>query len=107
MKKSKLFFNFATVFSMAILTTIGFCQAAFSSSEETETENAAGIIVSIEAPEVQTSQLPETSNYFVVDFDSQSTGTDGFSQSNGTTTYTYSSDLEIKNANQWGGAGSS
>ena len=92
---------------MAILTTIGLASAAFSTSEEAETENAAGIIVSIEAPEVQTSQLPETSDYFVIDFDSQSTGTNGFAKSNGNTTYTYSSDLEIKNANQWGGAGGS
>jgi len=89
---------------MVGLLTTGLSKAAFSTQEEIENDNAAGIIVSIEAPEVQTTQLPETSDYYVVDFDSQSTGTDGFSKTNGTTTYTYSSDLEIKNANQWGGA---
>lgn len=63
-----------------------------------------GITVSIEAPEVQTSQLPNTNEYFVVDFNDQATGTAGFNKTNGGTTYTYSSDLEVKTANQWGGA---
>ncbi len=63
-----------------------------------------GLTVSIEAPTVQTSQLPNPSNYFVVDFNNQSTGTAGFSETNNGTTYTYGSDLDIQNANQWGGA---
>ena len=70
-------------------------------------QNAAGIIVSIEAPTVQTTQLPNADEYYVVDFNDRSSGTDGFSKSNGSTTYTYSSDLEIKSANEWGGAGGS
>lgn len=107
MKYTKIINSLAATFAIAALLATGFSKAAFGTQEEAENENEAGIIVSIEAPEVQTSQLPETSDYFVVDFNSQSTGTNGFSKSNGTTTYTYSSDLEIQNANQWGGAGGS
>ncbi|MEL6440523.1 MAG: Ig-like domain-containing protein [Cyanobacteria bacterium J06621_8] len=69
--------------------------------------NAAGIIVSIEAPTIQSSQLPNPEEYYVVDFNDQSTGTEGFERTNGTTTYTYGSNLEVQNANQWGGAGGS
>ena len=107
MKLNKVINSIVSTLTIAVLLSTGLSKAAFSSQQESEDENAAGIIVSIEAPEVQTTQLPQTSDYYVVDFDSQSTGTEGFSQSNGTTTYTYSSDLEIKNANQWGGAGGS
>ncbi|WP_019508449.1 hypothetical protein [Pleurocapsa sp. PCC 7319] len=65
---------------------------------------ANGITVSIEAPTIQTSQLPSTSDYYVVDFNDQSTGTAGFTKTNGGTTYSYGSDLDIQNANEWGGA---
>ena len=107
MKTNKFINSFVATLTMVGLLTTGLSKAAFSTQEEVENDNAAGIIVSIEAPEIQTTQLPETSDYHVVDFDSQNVGTDGFSETNGTTTYTYSSDLEIKNANQWGGAGGS
>jgi len=107
MKINKFINSLVATLTVVGLLTLGLSKAAFSTQDELENENAAGIIVSIEAPEVQTSKLPETSDYFVVDFNSQSTGTDGFSESNGTTTYTYSSNLEIKNANQWGGANGS
>ena len=72
-----------------------------------ELNNSAGIIVSIEAPTIQSTQLPNVDEYYTVDFDDQNTGTAGFSKTNGTTTYTYSSNLEVKTANQWGGAGGS
>ena len=65
---------------------------------------AIGITVSIEAAKVQTSQLPNTNEYFVVDFNDRATGKEGFSKTNNGTTYSYSSDLEVKTANQWGGA---
>ena len=64
---------------------------------------ANGFVVSIEAPKVQTSQLPTTSNYYVVDFNDR-LGTAGFSKTNNGTTYTYSSDLDVQEANQWGGS---
>ena len=64
---------------------------------------ANGITVSIEAPGVLTSQLPSTEDYFVVDFNDQS-GTESFSKTNIGTDYEYSSDLEVVNADQWGGA---
>ncbi|MEM8721024.1 MAG: Ig-like domain-containing protein [Cyanobacteria bacterium P01_G01_bin.39] len=70
-------------------------------------DNAAGIVVSIEGPTIQSSQLPNIDEYYTIDFDDQSTGTAGFSRTNGTTTYNYGSNLEVKTANQWGGAGGS
>ncbi|MEL6930081.1 MAG: Ig-like domain-containing protein [Cyanobacteria bacterium J06600_6] len=103
MKNNKLINGLITTITMAALLSIGFSQAAFSTEEE-ENSNAAGIVVSIEAPGITTSQIPETNDYYVVDFNSQSNGTDGFVKSHNNTTYTYSSDLEIKNANQWGGS---
>ena len=80
---------------------------ADNSGSDNSTTNSTGVVVSIEAPEVQTSQLPNSNEYFVVDFDDQNSGTEGFSKSNGTTIYEYSSNLEVKTANQWGGAGGS
>jgi hypothetical protein len=68
---------------------------------------ANGITVSIEAPKIQTTQLPNSSQYFVVDFNDQATGTAGFNKTNNGNTYKYSSDLDIRTANEWGGAGGS
>lgn len=65
-----------------------------------------GITVTIEAPEIQSSQLPNSNEYFVVDFENQN-GTNSFNVTNNNTTYSYSSDLEVKSANQWGGANGS
>jgi hypothetical protein len=65
-----------------------------------------GIRVTIENAGVQTSQLPNPDEYFVVDFEAQN-GTNSFSSSNDATTYSYSNDLEVKSANQWGGANGS
>lgn len=70
-----------------------------------ETNNNA-ITVTIEAPTIQSSQLPNPAEYYVIDFNDLS-GTGGFSKTNNTTTYTYSNDLEVKSANQWGGANGS
>ena len=75
--------------------------------DNVEASEDNSIKVTIEAPRIQTSQLPNSDEYFVIDFDDQRTGTAGFSKSNGTTIYEYTSNLEIKNANQWGGAGGS
>jgi hypothetical protein len=68
--------------------------------------NARGITVTIEAPNIQNSQLPNPDEYYVIDFDDLS-GIDGFSKTNEGTTYSYSNDLEVKSANQWGGANGS
>ena len=106
MKNHKFINNLVTTATLASLITTGVSKAAFG-IDEVSTENAAGIVVSIEAPTIQTTQLPNVSEYYVIDFEDQSNGTGGFSKSNGSTTYTYSSDLEIKSANQWGGAGGS
>ncbi|MGL5795488.1 MAG: Ig-like domain-containing protein [Waterburya sp.] len=65
-----------------------------------------GIRVTIENAKVQTSQLPKPDEYFVIDFESQN-GKAAFSKTNNDTTYTYSNDLEVKAANQWGGANGS
>ena len=65
--------------------------------------NNKGITVTIEEAGVQSSQLPVASEYYVVDFSDQS-GTSAFDKTNGNTTYSYSNDLEVKEANQWGGA---
>ncbi|WP_036481000.1 cadherin-like domain-containing protein [Myxosarcina sp. GI1] len=66
---------------------------------------SADIVVTIELPKTQTSQL-SSNNYYVVDFNSLS-GTAGFSKTNGTTTYQYNGGLEIKTRDQWGGANGS
>jgi len=65
-----------------------------------------GIRVTIENAEVQTTQLEDSDEYFVVDFEDQN-GTSSFSETNDGTTYSYSNDLLVKNANQWGGANGS
>jgi hypothetical protein len=70
--------------------------------DDTNFANSGSIVVSIEAPTVQTSQLP-SSNYYVVDFNDKS-GTSGFSKTNNDTTYTYGGNLNVKSKDQWGGA---
>jgi hypothetical protein len=67
-----------------------------------------GIQVTIENAEVQTTQLEDSDEYeyFVVDFENQN-GTSSFSETNDGTTYSYSNDLLVKDANQWGGANGS
>ena len=68
--------------------------------------NARGITVTIEAPTIQSPQLANPDEYYVIDFNDL-IGTDGFSKTNNGTTYSYSNDLEVKSANQWGGANGS
>ena len=65
-----------------------------------------GITVTIEAPEIQNTLLPDASQYYVIDFEEQN-GTNAFSKTNNGTTYSYSNDLQIKDASQHGGAYSS
>ena len=90
-----------TVIATALLTSFG----NIISSEKALSQQVAGqgITVTIEAPEVQTPQLSNPDEYFVVDFNDQN-GTGDFSVTNDNTTYSYGNDLEIKSANQWGGA---
>jgi hypothetical protein len=81
----------------------------FVCTETTLADNSdskKGIRVTIENAGVQTSQLPNPDKYFVVDFETQN-GTNSFSSTNASTTYSYSNDLEVKAANQWGGANGS
>jgi len=80
--------------------------AIYSQKALADESNSRGITVTIEAPTVQTPQLPNENEYFVVDFNSQN-GTDSFSVTNDNTNYSYSNDLEVKAANQWGGANGS
>lgn len=93
-----------TVIVAALLAGFG----TVVSSEKALSQEAArqGITVSIEAPEIQSPQLPEDHNHFVIDFNDQS-GTSDFEVTNNNTTYSYGSDLEVKSANQWGGANGS
>ncbi|BAZ44313.1 hemagglutinin/hemolysin-like protein [Chondrocystis sp. NIES-4102] len=63
------------------------------------------ITVTLEPAKTQASQLPAAETY-VVNFNNRS-GTAVFTETNGTTTYTYGGDLNVKNADQWGGANGS
>ncbi|MEO1671323.1 MAG: Ig-like domain-containing protein [Cyanobacteria bacterium J06631_2] len=66
-------------------------------------QDQRGITVTIEALDIQSAQLPTADEYYVIDIQAQS-GTDSFTQTNGFTDYTYSGDLQIKAADEWGGA---
>jgi len=88
----------------ALLATVG--SVAYTETALSNESNTKGITVTIEAPEIQTTQLPNTNEYFVVDFNNQG-GTSSFNVTNDDTTYSYSNDLEVKSANQWGGANGS
>jgi hypothetical protein len=60
------------------------------------------ITVTIENPGIQSTQLP-SNDYYTIDFNDQS-GTTGFSKTNNGTIYTYSSELNVRERDQWGGA---
>lgn len=94
------------IFQTIVTTALVSAFSAAVSPAAIATQTDEGITVTIEASEVQSSQLPDTSQYYVIDFSDQS-GTDAFNKTNGSTTYSYSNDLEVKEANQWGGAGGS
>lgn len=94
-----------TLVSATLIAGLGSSISAQTSLADT-TDSKKGIQVTIENAGVQTSQLPKPDEYFVVDFEAQN-GTNSFSSSNGNTTYSYSNDLEVKTANQWGGANGS
>ncbi len=89
----------ATLFASSI-TAITPEKASANESE------GRGITVTIEAPGIQSTQLPNANEYYIVDFNDQN-GTDAFSKTNDNTTYSYSNDLEVKTSNQWGGANGS
>lgn len=67
--------------------------------------NDAGITVTIEDAGVQGALA--TGNKYVVDFNSSSLASDGFSLSNAGTTYTYEGNYELANADVYGGANGS
>ena len=67
--------------------------------------SAQAFTVTIEQPTVQSS--PITNDIFIVDFNNQTLGNNGFSLSNGNISYTYSNELAITESNVYGGANSS
>ena len=92
-----------TIVATTLLTGLG---TTLGSGKALSQEAHRGITVTIEAPKVQTPQLASPDEYFVVDFNNQD-GTDSFEITNDNTIYSYGNDLEIKAANQWGGANGS
>jgi VCBS repeat-containing protein len=82
---------------------LGILIASSLASKPASANNA--LTVTLEAPRVQTSQVPAAGIY-VVNFNDR-LGTAGFTKTNGTTTYTYGGDLNVMNADQWGGASGS
>jgi hypothetical protein len=82
-----------------IMTSALIAKPALSDSTSSSSDS---ITVSIEAPTIQSSQLP-SSNYYVVNFKDRS-GTASFSQTSNNTTYEYGGDLNVKVKDQWGGA---
>ncbi len=87
----------ATTFLSGLITSVNSDQALANQP------TGRGITVTIEAPGVQSTQLPNAYEYYVIDFEDQS-GTNTFTKTNGNTTYSYSNDLQVKNADEWGGA---
>ena len=95
---------FNTAIATVLLTGLGnnlYTKAALSNES-----NGRGITVTIEAPSIQTSQLPNPDEYFVVDFNDLG-GIDAFNVTNNNTIYSYGDDLAVINADQWGGANGS
>ena len=92
-----------TVVTTALLTGLG---TTIFSEQVLSEETAEGITVTIEEPGIQAPQLSDPNEYFVVDFNNQD-GTDGFEVTNNNTVYSYGNDLEVKAADQWGGANGS
>ena len=86
--------TFVSIFSL------GLPETTLATSANASTNS--GITVTIEEPYLETTQLID--NFFVVDFNEESLGGNGFNRTNDGTTYTYGADLRIDSANQWGGA---
>ena len=95
---------FKTLIATAIFS--GAFATIFSGKALSEDAGRTGITVTLEAPTIQDTQLANSDEYYVVNFEDQN-GTDAFNKTVNDTTYSYSNDLEIKAANQWGGANSS
>jgi hypothetical protein len=109
-KKSTMlrYFNFKKLTAKTLITIlVASTLVAQSSTKKAVADNTnnSTITVTIEAPTIQSSQLPN-SNYYVVDFNDGS-GTAGFSKTNNGTTYQYGGDLNVKIRDQWGGASGS
>ena len=94
---------FYTIASTVMIAGLGATVMPTATANETDSR---GITVTIEAPTIQSTQLPNENEYFVIDFENQN-GTDAFNVTNNNTIYSYSNDLEVKTANQWGGANGS
>ena len=94
---------FNTIVATTLLASLG---TAICSEQALSQEASEAITVTIEAPGIQTPQLSNPNEYFVVDFNNQD-GTNSFEVTNNNTVYSYSNDLEVKAANQWGGANGS
>ncbi len=62
--------------------------------------SAQAFTVTIEQPTAQSS--PITNDVFIVDFNNQTLGNNGFSLSNGNISYTYSNELAIIESNVYG-----
>ena len=92
---------FKTLIATALIS--GFSYAAFSQSATAQETGTRGITVSIEEPNIQNSQLSNPDEYYVIDFELQN-GANSFTKTNNDTTYVYSGDLQVKEANEWGGA---
>lgn len=97
-----MFGNLFKVFTNSLIFFILNSAIDFKIAHAEETDTGKGIRVSIEDARVQGTQLPYSNQYFVIDFN-EITGTDSFTKTNNNTTYSYSGDLEVKPANQWGG----
>ena len=67
--------------------------------------SAQAFTVTIEDPTVQS--YPITNDVFIVDFNNQTLGNNGFNLSNSNISYTYSNELAITESSEWGGANSS
>lgn len=87
-----------------IIATSFFSSSIFAIASQPAIANETrGITVTIEAPDIQSTQLPNSSEYYVVDFEDQS-GTNSFLKTNGDTSYSYSEQLQVIDSNQFGGA---
>ncbi|MEL6989486.1 MAG: Ig-like domain-containing protein, partial [Bacteroidota bacterium] len=96
--------NYVTLKSAITLTFIATSLAAITSNQALAGEESKrGITVTIEAPDIHSTQLSTPSEYYVIDFETES-GTNSLIKTNGSTSYTYSGDLEVKEADEWGGA---
>jgi VCBS repeat-containing protein len=90
------FINLVKLTSTGLL---GILMASALASKPASANNA--LTVTIEAPRIQTAQSKTAA--YTVDFNDKS-GTESFTKTNGSNTYSYGSNLIVKTQDQWGGA---